>query len=211
MDAAVGAARQAVSLAAPASLEWATPVLYLRAPDAVLFDLKAGASASAGSGDPSPDEAQPTPVRPAEPASGPRPSLPATVPPPARPTDLAAQALGAYVRRQWHQAALLLERYLESHPEDGEARRRLEEARRLQQPQPQGRGRGRRPPAASALHVSAVQAPTAAADEPPRPPPPPLASAGAPGGGGVPGGAGVRPPREETQTKSRTEEHADDL
>ena len=31
--------RQAVSLAAPESLEWATPVLYLRAPDAVLFDV----------------------------------------------------------------------------------------------------------------------------------------------------------------------------
>ena len=38
-DAAVAAARQAVSLAAPESLEWATPVLYLRAPDAVLFDV----------------------------------------------------------------------------------------------------------------------------------------------------------------------------
>jgi hypothetical protein len=45
VDAAVGAARQSMRLEAPGSLEWATPALYMRAPDAVLF---AADSATAG-------------------------------------------------------------------------------------------------------------------------------------------------------------------
>ena len=47
VDAAVAAARQAMLLAARGSLEWATPVLFLRAPDAVLFDLAAAPAAAA--------------------------------------------------------------------------------------------------------------------------------------------------------------------
>jgi hypothetical protein len=39
VDMAVGEARKAVSLAVTNSLEWGTPVLYMRSPDGVLFDL----------------------------------------------------------------------------------------------------------------------------------------------------------------------------
>lgn len=38
VDAAVAEARKAMSLAAPASVEWATPVLFMRSPDGVLFE-----------------------------------------------------------------------------------------------------------------------------------------------------------------------------
>lgn len=41
IDAAVASGRQAIRLTTPGSLEWATPVLYQRAPDGVLFTLKA--------------------------------------------------------------------------------------------------------------------------------------------------------------------------
>jgi hypothetical protein len=40
VDAAVAEARKAVSLALPTSVEWATPVLHMRSPDGILFDLK---------------------------------------------------------------------------------------------------------------------------------------------------------------------------
>src|SRR5579885_1930124 len=39
VDAAVSEARTAISLSAAQTLEWGTPVLYLRAPDSLLFDL----------------------------------------------------------------------------------------------------------------------------------------------------------------------------
>lgn len=39
VDAAVGEARKAISLGVANSLEWGTPVLHMRAPDGVLFDL----------------------------------------------------------------------------------------------------------------------------------------------------------------------------
>ena len=44
IDAAVAEARKAVRLAIPGTLEWATPVLYQRAPDGVLFDIRRPAS-----------------------------------------------------------------------------------------------------------------------------------------------------------------------
>ena len=47
VDAAVAEARDAMALASRGTLEWATPVLYLRAPDAVLFDVHAGITGSA--------------------------------------------------------------------------------------------------------------------------------------------------------------------
>ncbi len=42
VDTATTEARQAVSIAAPRSVEWGIPVLYLRAADGVLFDIRAG-------------------------------------------------------------------------------------------------------------------------------------------------------------------------
>ena len=41
VDAAVSEARQAVSLAVTNTVEWGTPVLHMRAPDGLLFDLAA--------------------------------------------------------------------------------------------------------------------------------------------------------------------------
>jgi hypothetical protein len=40
VDAAVAEARKAISLALPHSVEWGTPVLHMRAPDGVLFDVR---------------------------------------------------------------------------------------------------------------------------------------------------------------------------
>jgi hypothetical protein len=40
VDAAVAEARKAISLALPHSVEWGTPVLHMRAPDGILFDVQ---------------------------------------------------------------------------------------------------------------------------------------------------------------------------
>jgi len=42
VDAAVTEARQAMGFAAPGSIEWVTPVLYMRSPDGKLFDVQVG-------------------------------------------------------------------------------------------------------------------------------------------------------------------------
>ncbi len=44
VDTAVTHARQAIGFAAPGSIEWVTPVLYMRSPDGKLFDLQAKAA-----------------------------------------------------------------------------------------------------------------------------------------------------------------------
>ncbi|MBL4788792.1 MAG: PASTA domain-containing protein, partial [Kordiimonadaceae bacterium] len=40
VDAAVAEGRKAIKLADPSTMEWATPVLFMRSPDGVLFDIK---------------------------------------------------------------------------------------------------------------------------------------------------------------------------
>ena len=42
VDAAIAEARKAISLAVANSVEWGTPVLYMRSPDGVLFEQVAG-------------------------------------------------------------------------------------------------------------------------------------------------------------------------
>jgi WD40 repeat protein len=65
VDAAVSEARTAISLSAAQTLEWGTPVLYLRAPDSLLFDLTSQPAAHP----PAPPLAEPVPAPPlAEPA-----------------------------------------------------------------------------------------------------------------------------------------------
>jgi formylglycine-generating enzyme required for sulfatase activity len=76
VDAAVAEARQAVYLSAADSIEWGVPVLYLRAPDGVLFDLQAGR--------------QPAPPAKAKKPPAPRPA-PAATPPPQEAPQPAAQ------------------------------------------------------------------------------------------------------------------------
>jgi len=46
VDAALAEARKGVAMAIPGTLEWGTPVLYMRAPDGVLFDIPAEARAA---------------------------------------------------------------------------------------------------------------------------------------------------------------------
>src|SRR4051794_22967830 len=49
VDAALAEARKGVAMAIPGTLEWGTPVLYMRAPDGVLFEIpKATAAEAAG-------------------------------------------------------------------------------------------------------------------------------------------------------------------
>jgi len=62
VDAALVEARTAVEVALPRSVEWAVPVLYLRAPEGVLFEVGAG-----GQPAPSPVEPIPTPPSPLPP------------------------------------------------------------------------------------------------------------------------------------------------
>ena len=61
VDAAVSEARQAVSLAVTNTVEWGTPVLHMRAPDGLLFNLAAATPAVPTPATPAPP-AQPTPA-----------------------------------------------------------------------------------------------------------------------------------------------------
>ena len=63
VDAAVAAARKGIALAIPNTLEWGTPVLFMRAPDGVLFNVPA----------PIPPPPDLPPVLPPEPDPGPDP------------------------------------------------------------------------------------------------------------------------------------------
>jgi formylglycine-generating enzyme required for sulfatase activity len=66
VDAAVTEARKAVSLAVKPSLEWVTPVLFLRAPDGALFEVSAPPGAPAAArGAPQPVKTEPEPPGPA--------------------------------------------------------------------------------------------------------------------------------------------------
>lgn len=89
VDAALGEARKAVALALPGTLEWGTPVLYLRAPDGKIFDID-------------PATVPPVPVLPTADVtapSSPAPSSPAEVdlPPLLEGADLALGVVG----RRW--------------------------------------------------------------------------------------------------------------
>ncbi|WP_026371088.1 CHAT domain-containing protein [Kallotenue papyrolyticum] len=61
VDAAVAEARKAICLAVPHSLEWSTPVLYLRAPDGRIFEVESPAKTSPPAAHHSPDAGQPPP------------------------------------------------------------------------------------------------------------------------------------------------------
>jgi hypothetical protein len=61
VDAAVAEGRKAV-LSLPNPLEWATPVLYLRAPHGRIFDVSVRSAAPLPPRDPPPDDEQPVPI-----------------------------------------------------------------------------------------------------------------------------------------------------
>ncbi|MGZ5385772.1 MAG: CHAT domain-containing protein, partial [Acidimicrobiia bacterium] len=112
VDAAVTEARKGI-FSADNDLEWATPVLYMRAPDGMIFDLTAPPVPR-----PSPPPVEPTVVTPS----------PATAE-----TDLDREyekALLAIDSRRWPEAVRLLQEVLELDPANVPARSHLEDAER---------------------------------------------------------------------------------
>ena len=74
VDEALGEARKSVALAVPGTVEWGTPVLYLRAPDSRIFDIDRTAVPPPPAAPPLP--AAPPPAPPAEPVVRERPEVP---------------------------------------------------------------------------------------------------------------------------------------
>ena len=115
VDRCVMQARQAVRLALPGSLEWGTPVLYLRSADSVLFDLAGAPAGGLGA------SSGPVPADPAGHGAGGGAG---------EPEDLYTQALAALYTGRWDEAvqgfrALTAGGYKDS-------ARKLEQARRGQ-------------------------------------------------------------------------------
>jgi hypothetical protein len=79
VDAALSEARKAVALSLPGTLEWGTPVLYLRAPDSRIFDIDAATdvtkAANAANASPPPPPL-PASTLAGSPSAGPKPSQP---------------------------------------------------------------------------------------------------------------------------------------
>ena len=108
VDQAVTRARRAIKLARQNTLEWATPVLYLRSPTGALFDLTdipaTPASPPPDTRQPAPAEAAPPPPPEEPPAPAPAARPPSQVPPAplkrleTRPTELTRAAPR---RRRW--------------------------------------------------------------------------------------------------------------
>ncbi len=94
VDAALTEARTAISLSAAQTLEWGTPVLYLRTPDSQLFELAgqptAHANPTVGAAPPAQETAQPTPA-PGAPETGYTPQAASFPAGPADPTSAPAQ------------------------------------------------------------------------------------------------------------------------
>ncbi|HEY7357366.1 MAG TPA: tetratricopeptide repeat protein, partial [Ktedonobacterales bacterium] len=89
VDAAVSEARTAISVSVTNTLEWGTPVLYMRAPDGVLFNLAKPAARPKPAPTPAPAAPEPAPAPPVQPA------LRETTPPaPAIADDPAATQVG---------------------------------------------------------------------------------------------------------------------
>ena len=120
VDAAVTEARKGI-FSADNDLEWATPVLYMRAPDGMIFDLTA------------------PPVPPREKADEapppPHPPPPDLKPPP--PTEVEENPIAAYEKalvaidsRSWMEAVRHLQKVLELDPSHVHAKSHLEDARR---------------------------------------------------------------------------------
>jgi len=110
VDYAVAQGRQAILAAESGTMEWATPVLFMRAPEGAIFQVSSS-----------------QPAR--------RPSQPATV----GDEELAAQleehytaGLGAFWLEEWDKAVRCFEDIVAAKPDYGDAATRLEEARRWQ-------------------------------------------------------------------------------
>jgi tetratricopeptide (TPR) repeat protein len=113
VDAAVTEARKGI-FSADNDLEWATPVLYMRAPDGMIFDLTAPPVPP-----PSPPPVEPAVVQP-----------PSPVTPESDPDREYEKALSAIDSRKWPEAVRLLQKVLELDPANVPAKSDLEDAER---------------------------------------------------------------------------------
>ncbi len=111
VDAAVASARKAM-FAAGDNIEWATPVLYLRSTDGVVFDLKG------------------TPPKPVPPPLPPGPPPPPLIEPPRPPKTLDVlevfeKALAAVEAKSWTEARHLLQKVVELDADHADAKAQL--------------------------------------------------------------------------------------
>jgi hypothetical protein len=113
VDAAVTEARKGI-FSADNDLEWATPVLYMRAPDGMIFDLTAPPVPR-----PDPPPAEPVVVKPPSPAT-----------PESELDREYEKALLAIDSRRWPEAVRHLQKVLEMDPANVPARSHLEDAER---------------------------------------------------------------------------------
>ena len=121
IDVAVTQARQAVQLALPGTLEWGTPVLYLRSPDGYIFDL---ADTPAG----------PTVSQLERPRTGSSESRKAAATAQLDELDeLYTQGLAAYYTERWDIAVDVFRQILARQRDFSDAAVKLEQARRQQQ------------------------------------------------------------------------------
>jgi outer membrane protein assembly factor BamD (BamD/ComL family) len=114
VDEAVVAARKAISLAVNNTVEWGTPVLYMRAPEGVLFDVTGMARVAP----PVPEEPEPAPEAKSEQTQ--------------RLEQLYSAGLDALRLQQWDEASRHFRAIVESDPGHKDAADRLAEAQRQQ-------------------------------------------------------------------------------
>jgi tetratricopeptide (TPR) repeat protein len=138
VDAALAEARKAI-FAQGSDVEWATPVLYLRTPDAAIFQIGTAEKPAPiqvevppkeeAPVEGQPEESQPTKESPVVPIPGTRTSkTPEQVK--AEVDRLYTQGLSAFWLDEWGQAILSFEAVLQLQPDHAEAAARLETARR---------------------------------------------------------------------------------
>jgi len=121
VDAALAWARAQIVFEDPDSLEWATPVLFMRVADGRLFDVAAAAATT----------------KQAETAGPARPGMPPVTPVPSAPRPdldkLYTDALIAYHQGRWTAAAAGFQAVVEAQPDYEDAADRLQEIRRQEE------------------------------------------------------------------------------
>jgi formylglycine-generating enzyme required for sulfatase activity len=116
VDEAVVVARKSISLAVSNTMEWGTPVLYMRTPDGVLFQMTERPPAMAAGA--------------VAPAPGPAPAPQVDAEQARRLEQLYLDGLDAFWVEKWEQAARCFQTVVEEQPEYRDAAARLREAQR---------------------------------------------------------------------------------
>ena len=142
VDAAVAEARKAVSMALPDTMEWGTPVLYLRASDGRIFDIPRGAPPPPGRKKRPVDESKRVPASDIPPKGIPAPEMPPPSESESEPGEASkpgtsqrlqewyTEALSSYYTKQWSKAIELLAKIVDVQRDFRDARNKLEAARR---------------------------------------------------------------------------------